>query len=281
MESGFKIIKRYGLLVAFCLVTARADGASIGPCAPFVKKYCPDVKMLSQLVDCVTVPQRRAPVECVEFVYKQKETITRAQERRRATGSKVGAQEKSEGGSSAESPGNRTLNPHKDHGMSDKGGQRFEKSRRNQQIEGRGIFHLIAAVLLGFNGFSLCFVFRKMGLKPWAALIPIYNMYLLLRELDRPESWNYLVWIPLVGFYYLYLVVIDIARRFNRSDGFGIGLLLLPFVFLAILAFGPDTYHSDFGKEATDFGPDFDLKELSRIMEARKKEDQIRQSRSS
>jgi hypothetical protein len=131
---------------------------------------------------------------------------------------------------------------------------------------------IIFGICSGLMLVSMAFLFKKMGLNPLAGAIPIYNLYLLLREFDRPEIWNVYLYIPFVNLYFGYLLAIDFVRRFGKSDRLGMGLVFLPIFFLPYLAFGPDRYLSNYGKESTDFGPDFDLRELSRIMASRMKE---------
>jgi len=43
------------------------------------------------------------------------------------------------------------------------------------------------------------------------------------------------------------MVYIEIAKRFGKSDGFGIGLMFLGFIFWPILAFGDAVYQGGNG----------------------------------
>ncbi|MBN1766709.1 MAG: hypothetical protein JW860_15750 [Sedimentisphaerales bacterium] len=85
-------------------------------------------------------------------------------------------------------------------------------------------------------------VFAKAGVPGWAALIPIYNMYILLTIIGRPAWWLLLLFIPLVGFVICVVIYIDLAKKFDKGTGFAIGLLFLPFIFLPILAFSDAQY---------------------------------------
>ena len=51
--------------------------------------------------------------------------------------------------------------------------------------------------------------------------------------------------IPLVGIVIFFIVNIQLAERFGKTAGFGIGLSLLGFIFLPILAFGDAQYLGD------------------------------------
>ncbi|HEY4284013.1 MAG TPA: DUF5684 domain-containing protein [Chthoniobacterales bacterium] len=85
-------------------------------------------------------------------------------------------------------------------------------------------------------------VFTKAGQPGWAILIPIYNMYVLCKIAGRPGWWLILMFIPFVNFIIFIILAIDIAKAFGKGAGFGIGLLLLPFIFYPILGFGSATY---------------------------------------
>jgi hypothetical protein len=51
-----------------------------------------------------------------------------------------------------------------------------------------------------------------------------------------------LMLIPIVNFIIWIILCIDVAKSFGKGVGFGIGLLLLPFIFSLILGFGSAQY---------------------------------------
>ncbi len=85
-------------------------------------------------------------------------------------------------------------------------------------------------------------VFTKAGQPGWAAIVPIYNIVILLKIVGRPVWWLVLLLIPFVNFVILILVSIDMAKSFGKGPGFGIGLWLLSFIFYPILGFGDAQY---------------------------------------
>lgn len=85
-------------------------------------------------------------------------------------------------------------------------------------------------------------VFTKAGQPGWAAIVPIYNLYILLKIAGRPGWWLLLFLIPLVNLVIAILVGIDVAKAFGKGVGFGLGLTFLGFIFYPILGFGSDTY---------------------------------------
>lgn len=85
-------------------------------------------------------------------------------------------------------------------------------------------------------------VFTKAGEPGWGAIIPIYNVYLLLKIADRPAWWLVLFIIPVVNIIIQVIVSIDVAKNFGKGVGYGIGLTFLAFIFYPLLGFGDATY---------------------------------------
>ena len=48
------------------------------------------------------------------------------------------------------------------------------------------------------------------------------------------------MFVPLVNIIVWFILSIDLAKRFGRGTGFGIGIALLPIIFIPILGFGDD-----------------------------------------
>jgi hypothetical protein len=97
-------------------------------------------------------------------------------------------------------------------------------------------------------------VFSKAGHPGWAAIIPIVNTYFLCKVAGRPGWWVILMLIPLVNFIIWIILCIDVAKNFGKGTGFGIGLLLLPFIFFPILGFGSAQYQGVAAGQVTEAG---------------------------
>jgi hypothetical protein len=95
-----------------------------------------------------------------------------------------------------------------------------------------GIFVLVA----------LWKVYVKAGKPGWAVIIPIYNILVLLEIVGKPWWWLLLMFIPFVNIVIMVIVYIELAKVFGHGVGYGIGLLLLPYVFVAMLGFGSSVY---------------------------------------
>lgn len=92
-------------------------------------------------------------------------------------------------------------------------------------------------------------LFSKAGKPGWAIIVPFYNLYIYTQIIKRPGWWILLYFsiaIPAVGALGLvFLSIIDqlrLAKVFGRSAGFGVGLILLGWVFFPILAFSKSQY---------------------------------------
>ena len=84
--------------------------------------------------------------------------------------------------------------------------------------------------------------FEKAGKPGWACLVPIYNAFVILQIAGKPAWWFLLFLIPVVNLVVAIIVMIEIARRFGKGPGFGIGLAFLGIIFFPILGFGNAQY---------------------------------------
>ena len=86
-------------------------------------------------------------------------------------------------------------------------------------------------------------VFTKAGQPGWAAIIPIYNVYIMLKIIGRPAWWLILMLIPLVNIVVAVVVAIDMAKSFGQSAAFGVVMLfLLSGIGYLVLGFGSAKY---------------------------------------
>ncbi|MGW4396323.1 DUF5684 domain-containing protein [Amycolatopsis nivea] len=86
-------------------------------------------------------------------------------------------------------------------------------------------------------------VFAKAGRPGWAAIIPIYNVYVWLKVAGRPGWWLLLLLVPLVNLVVVIVVSLDVARAFGKSGVFGFfGLFLFSIIGYLILGFGRARY---------------------------------------
>lgn len=104
------------------------------------------------------------------------------------------------------------------------------------------VFLCFYVAVIVFEVAALWKVFTKASRPGWAAVIPLYNTYTMLKVVGRSGWWLLLLVIPFVNLVAAAVVVYDLARSFGKGGGFAIGLFFLSFIFIPILGFSSDPY---------------------------------------
>jgi hypothetical protein len=83
-------------------------------------------------------------------------------------------------------------------------------------------------------------IFEKAGLPGWAALIPVINWFGILKLLGMSYLWilAFIFFYPVTHF----VAAVLVAWKFGKSTIFGLGLALLPPLFVPWLGFGDARY---------------------------------------
>ena len=110
--------------------------------------------------------------------------------------------------------------------------------------EGGLVVWLAAAAILIILSVIACWRVYSKSRKPgWTSIIPIYNLYILLKIVGRPGWWIFLYFIPIVNAVIHIIVSIDLAKAFGKSTTFGVVCLwLLSIIGYMILGFGEAKY---------------------------------------
>jgi hypothetical protein len=86
-------------------------------------------------------------------------------------------------------------------------------------------------------------IFTKAGRPGWAAIVPFYNAYILLKIVGRPGWWLVLMFIPLVNIVIGIIVAVDLAKSFGKGGLFAFfGLFVFSIIGYCILGFGSARY---------------------------------------
>lgn len=85
-------------------------------------------------------------------------------------------------------------------------------------------------------------MYEKAGEPGWACIVPIYGTIVLLKIIGKPWWWLLLFFIPFVNIIFAIWAMNLLSKSFGKDEGFTIGLILLPIVFLPILGFGSAEY---------------------------------------
>ena len=91
-------------------------------------------------------------------------------------------------------------------------------------------------------------IYTKSNKPVWASLIPIYNGLVLLQIIGKPWWWLLLFLIPIVNLVFAIWMTNLLSKSFGKDEGFTIGLILLPIIFLPILGLGSAKYSGPAGK---------------------------------
>lgn len=89
-------------------------------------------------------------------------------------------------------------------------------------------------------------MYTKMNKPGWAVIIPFYSQWVLFEAVGMPGWYSLLALIPGAGaiviLVFMIMAYIKLAKCFGKDGGFAVGLILIPIVFIPILAFGKATY---------------------------------------
>ena len=105
-----------------------------------------------------------------------------------------------------------------------------------------GFYLLIFVVFWLANGFAWAGLFHKAGHPKWAAFVPFYNSWVMVKIAGRPESSFWLQFIPYAGIYWMIVTLNDLAKSFGKDVAYTVGLAFVPVVFAAILSYGDARY---------------------------------------
>ena len=101
---------------------------------------------------------------------------------------------------------------------------------------GVGVLLLPLAIIVLYVA-SSWIIFVKAGEPGWGAIIPIYNMVVLLRIAGKPVWWVLLFFVPLVGLIFYLLTCLALAQKFSKSPIYGVLLCFFGFIMFPLLAF--------------------------------------------
>ena len=89
-------------------------------------------------------------------------------------------------------------------------------------------------------------IFTKAGVEGWKSIVPILNIITLFQIVNINPLFILVALIPVVGGIAFAIITIlawvRICKGFGKSDGFIVGIILLPFIFQLILAFDKSTW---------------------------------------
>jgi hypothetical protein len=104
------------------------------------------------------------------------------------------------------------------------------------------MFWIIWSAVVVFYIAAMWKVYTKAGQPGWAAIIPIYNLVVLLQIAGKPVWWILLMLIPIVNIVIGVMVWHGVSTNFGKGVGFTLGLVFLGFIFIPVLAWSDAEY---------------------------------------
>ncbi len=105
------------------------------------------------------------------------------------------------------------------------------------------IYWLVLLIVFILAIIGLWKTFAKAGKPGWAAIVPIYNIIVMLEIINRPLWWIILFFIPFVNIIVYIIISLDMAKAFGKSAAFGIfGLWIFSVIGYLMLGFGSAKY---------------------------------------
>ena len=111
----------------------------------------------------------------------------------------------------------------------------YAYSTTNQPSTGTTIFYWIVCI---FMLVVMWKVFEKANKPGWAAIIPIYNVIVLIQIAGLSLWYLLLLFIPIVNIYAIFKIYIELAHKFGQSTAFGVLSVFFGIICMPILAFG-------------------------------------------
>jgi hypothetical protein len=82
-------------------------------------------------------------------------------------------------------------------------------------------------------------IFSKAGQSGWKAFVPLLNIFTFTKIVDKPVWWSIIYIILPIGYI---LSALHISKAFDKKILFSVGLIILPFIFFPLLAFGKSSF---------------------------------------
>lgn len=77
------------------------------------------------------------------------------------------------------------------------------------------VFFLIVQLIHGLGTWKL---YEKAGRKSWEAFIPVYNSIILMKIINRPTWWTFLLFIPVINLIMFPVVWVETLRSFGKNS---------------------------------------------------------------
>ena len=110
---------------------------------------------------------------------------------------------------------------------------------------------IIVGLVMVVSGWK---IFVKAGREGWESLVPFLNIFRYV-QIARMPVWSVVFcFLPMLNIMFPLWMSYALAKSFNKSTGFALGLIFLPIIFYPILAFGDSTYSNEYDGPSSGVG---------------------------
>lgn len=86
-------------------------------------------------------------------------------------------------------------------------------------------------------------LFKKAGRGGWESVIPFYRLVVQCKIAKAPVWWVWMIlFVPLANIFYSIMLADEFVHAYGKSTKYTIGIILLPFIFYPLLAYGDNKY---------------------------------------
>lgn len=130
---------------------------------------------------------------------------------------------------------------------------------------GSVVIWIIGMVAAVFTMICMWKIFTKAGKKGWAVFIPVYNIIVMLEIAELPMWYLVLLLVPFANIYAMFKIYIEIAHKFGKSTGFGVGMVFLSIIFVPMLAFGKAEYKGNNSNELNNSNVNYNTQNAQQV----------------
>lgn len=103
------------------------------------------------------------------------------------------------------------------------------------------VFSIIIGLVVLISTWKL---YEKADKPGWAAIIPIYNVIVMLEIIRRPIWWLIMFFVPFVNIVFSVMMTVDFVKAYGKDTTYGVLSILFPFVTFPMLAFSKNVVYT-------------------------------------
>ena len=105
-----------------------------------------------------------------------------------------------------------------------------------------GAYFFFILIIWLITAIGMWKMFEKAGKPGWAAIVPIYNIIVLLEITGQPIWYLIMLFIPLVNIIFSIMILNSLSKSYGQVIGTTLLFLFLPFIGFPMVGFGSAKY---------------------------------------